>query len=150
MNTGGQPWAIEALLPHDPHWQGLCDKLLASSTLAALVLSAWQMGLWVAKVLVEHQLSVRSQTPAQFGNCPVCGTSLVSKGFAPRQLLTLVGVVRWQRRVSRCPNRCPGSQRAPFDETLGIAPYQQTSIELVRLGCLLVVFLPFELAGSVL
>jgi hypothetical protein len=150
MSSVEQAWAIEALFPHDPHWQSLCDKLRASSTLAALVLCAWQMGLWVAKVLVEHQLNVRSQASIPFGNCPVCGMSLVSKGFVPRQLLTLIGVVRWKRRVSRCPNRCSGSQKAPFDAMLGIVPDQQTSIELVRLGCILAVFLPFELAASVL
>jgi hypothetical protein len=33
---------------------------------------------------------------------------------------------------------------------LGIAAYQQTSIELVRLGCLLAVFMPFELAVQLL
>jgi hypothetical protein len=145
-----QTWAIETLFPHDPHWQSLCAKLHTCSTLAAMVLSAWQMGLWVAKILVEHQLNMRSQAPTPFGNCPVCRASLVSKGFAPRQLLTLVGVVRWKRRISRCPNRCSGSQKASFDKTLGIVPDQQTSTELVRLGCLLAVFLPFELAASVL
>ncbi|MDZ4872243.1 MAG: ISKra4 family transposase ISLesp2 [Chroococcidiopsis cubana SAG 39.79] len=36
------------------------------------------------------------------------------------------------------------------DDTLGIIAHQQTSIELVRLGCLLAVFLPFELAASIL
>lgn len=98
MSTMEQTWAIETLFPDDPHWQNLCDELHTRSTLATLVLSAWQMGLWVAKVLVEHQLSVRSQALTSFGNCPGCGTLLVSKGFAPRQLLTLVGVVRWKRR----------------------------------------------------
>lgn len=150
MSSMQPAWAIEALFPDEPHWQSLCNKLRASSTLAALVLCAWQMGLWVAKVLVEHQLNVRAQASIPFGDCPACGMSLVSKGFVPRQLLTLIGVVRWKRRVSRCPNRCSGSQKAPFDAVLGIIPDQQTSIELVRFGCLLAVFLPFELAASIL
>jgi len=34
--------------------------------------------------------------------------------------------------------------------TLGIQAYQQTSTELTRLGCLLAVFLPFELASRLL
>jgi hypothetical protein len=38
----------------------------------------------------------------------------------------------------------------PFDEILGIAPYQQTSVELMRIGCLLVVFVPFEIAVGLL
>jgi hypothetical protein len=52
--------------------------------------------------------------------------------------------------VSRCPNRCRGSQAVPLDEALGIAPHQQTSLELMRLGCLLAVFLPFGLAAHLL
>ncbi|MBD2096380.1 hypothetical protein H6F90_14660 [Trichocoleus sp. FACHB-591] len=61
-------------------------------------------------------------------------------------MLTLVGWVEWKRRVGRCPHYCSGSQQAPFDQELGIEPYQQTSMELMRLGCLLAVLLPFELA----
>lgn len=65
-------------------------------------------------------------------------------------MLTLVGWVAWRRRVGRCPNRCASGHDAPFDKVLGIAPYQQTSIELVRLGCLVAVFLPFELSVQLL
>jgi hypothetical protein len=73
-----------------------------------------------------------------------------SKGFAKRQMLTLVGLVEWKRRVGRCPHHCPGSQRIPLDEALKIQAYQQTSTELIRLGCLLAVFLPFNLASHLL
>lgn len=132
MTVAVQTFAMEKLFPHDENWQQLCEKLRASLTLVALVLNAWQMGLWVAKVVVEQQLAKRSRAPDAFGNCSVYGTSLVSKGFVSRQLLTLVGVVRWKRRVSRCHNRCSGSQRAPFDAVLSIDVSQQTSIELVR------------------
>ena len=57
-----------------------------------------------------------------------------------RQLQTLVGVVHWQRRVGRCPNGCKGTQVALLDDALGLSPHQQTSLELVHLGCLLAVF----------
>ena len=67
-----------------------------------------------------------------------------------RRLLTLVGWVEWKRRVGRCPQRCAGSHDIPFDRTLGIHAYQQTSVELMRLACLLAVFLPFELAVKLL
>lgn len=40
-----------------------------------------------------------------------------------------------------------GTQQTPFDKVLGIQAYQQTSVELARLGCLLAVFLPFDLAA---
>ncbi len=80
----------------------------------------------------------------------MCGRRLVSKGFVKRQMLTLVGTVEWKRRVGRCPQKCSGSQQIPFDVTLGIQSYQQTSTELIRLGCLLAIFLPFDLSAQLL
>ncbi len=130
--------------------QQLYEKLQKSVTLASLVLVAWQIGLWFARALVNHHLNERAQLPQLWGNCHQCGSRLESKGFVHRRMLTLVGWVEWRRRVGRCPNRCAGSHDAPFDAVLGIVPYQQTSIELVRLGCLLAVFLPFELAMQLL
>ena len=126
------------------------EKLQSSATLASLVLTAWQIGLWFAKTLVEHHLHERAKQPQVWGHCAECGSRLESKGFVRRRMLTLVGWVEWQRRVGRCPNRCAGSHCTPFDAVLGITAYQQTSIELVRLGCLLAVFLPFELAVHLL
>jgi hypothetical protein len=130
----------------DIEWQQMREELSQSTTLASIVLVAWQMGLWLARSIVEHELYKRSYQPQVWGVCLQCGERLQSKGFVERQILTLVGLVRWKRRVGRCPNRCRGSQQVPFDSVLGIEPYQQTSVELMRLGCLLAVFLPFELA----
>lgn len=142
--------SIEQLLPDRPDWQQLCKTFKATTTLTSLVLTAWQMGLWFAKTIVEQQLAERAQAPTEWSCCSVCGTQVVSKGFAKRQMLTLVGKVEWKRRIGRCPRRCPGSQQAPFDATLDIDACQQTSTEIMRLGCLLAVFLPFELAVSIL
>ena len=133
-----------------PGWLALLDRLQKSQTLAAIVLSAWHIGLYVARTLVEQQLNDRAQGPTEWGRCCVCGHRLHSKGFASRQLLTLVGRVRWRRRVGRCPQGCRGSQSIPFDTVLGIDAYQQTSLELARLGCLLAIFVPFELAAWLL
>lgn len=128
----------------------LHEKLQTSVTLASSVLVAWQIGLWFARSLVNHELNERAKRPHLWGNCAQCGSRLESKGFVNRRMLTLVGWVEWRRRVGRCPHRCAGRHDVPFDKVLGIAPYQQTSVELVRLGCLLVVFLPFELAVQLL
>lgn len=133
-----------------PTWQDFYEKLQTSTTLASLVLTAWQMGLWFAKTLVEQQLDERAKRSDAWGICGTCGHCLQSKGFVSRRILTLVGWVEWKRRVGRCPNQCPGSYSTPFDRVLAITPYQQTSIELMRLGCLLAVFLPFELAVQLL
>lgn len=108
------------------------------------------MGLWVARAIVEQQLQERATTPVEWGTCSVCQSRLISRGWIKRQMLTLVGQVQWKRRVGRCPHRCLGSQQIPLDDALSIKPYQQTSIELMRLGCLLTVFLPFDLASQLL
>jgi len=142
--------SIEQLLPEEPEWQQLCKTLQTTVTLSALVLTAWQMGLWLARVIVEQQLSERAQALTEWSCCPACGTKLVSKGFVKRRILTLVGFVEWKRRIGRCPRHCPKSQQVPLDTILSIRAYQQTSTELVRLGCLLAVFLPFELAAWML
>jgi hypothetical protein len=130
----------------DLEWQQMRERLHQSTSLASVVLAAWQMGLWVARQMVEYELEKRAQASEDWRRCPECGQRLHSKGFAPRQMLTLVGVVRWRRRVGRCPKRCEGSQQIPLDKVLQIESYQQTSMELMRLGCLLAVFLPYELA----
>lgn len=141
---------IEQLFDDEPEWQKLCQKLQDSSTLTALVLTAWQMGQWFARAIVEQQLQNRANALTQWQPCSVCHVPLHSKGFAKRRVLTLVGWVEWQRRVGRCRHHCSGSQVIPFDDVLGIAAYQQTSTELVRLGSLLAVFLPFEVAAWML
>jgi len=141
---------IEKLCLDDRDWQQLCIKLKAAITLTTLVLMAWQMGLWLARAIVEQQLTERAQVPTQWECCLVCQSRLVSKGFVKRQMLTLVGQVKWKRRVGRCPHHCPGSCRTPLDEVLSIRADQQTSTELMRLGCLLAVFLPFEVAAWML
>lgn len=38
----------------------------------------------------------------------------------------------------------------PLDEALGIAPYQSSSEELIRLGCLLSIVMPYELSSWML
>jgi hypothetical protein len=43
--------------------QQLYEKLQKSSTLASLVLVAWQIGLWFARALVNHHLNERAQLP---------------------------------------------------------------------------------------
>lgn len=142
--------AVEQFLPDDEHWQQLYERLQTVSSLSAVVLTARQMGLWLARAIVEQQLRERAVTSTEWGICLVCNSRLVSKGFVKRQMLTVVGQVEWKRRVGRCPHRCRGSQQTPLDDAMSINAHQQTSTELMRLGCLLAVFLPFELAAVML
>lgn len=141
---------IEQIYSDDLDWQKLCQRLQSAVTLTTLILIAWQIGLYIARMLVEQQLNERTQQITSLGHCSVCRTPLVSKGWSKRRILTLVGWVRWKRRIGRCPRRCSGGLSAPFDHVLGIQPHQQTSTELMRLGCLLAISLPFERAAWLL
>jgi hypothetical protein len=69
---------------------------------------------------------------------------LHSKGFVSRQITSVIGIIRWKRRVGRCPHGCAIGQVAPLDKTLGLLPHQRTCFGLQKLGCLLAIFVPFE------
>jgi hypothetical protein len=126
------------------------QELKKCQSLAQIVWSAWYMGWEIARIIVEQELFVRAQTPTQWPNCAKCGSRLLSKGMLPRQIKTLVGEVRFSRRVGRCRHGCQGVQQAPLDQDLGLMAYQQTSFEVIQMGCLLSVFVPFETACMLL
>jgi hypothetical protein len=134
----------------EPSFQELIEAIETASTLALLVISAWHLARALAVRLVEEVLSERSQNPTQWTECPKCGTRLNSKGFIPRQINSLIGIIHWKRRVGRCPYGCEIGQIAPLDKELDLLPHQRTSIELQRLGCLLAVFVPFETVTALL
>jgi len=72
------------------------DRLAALSTatpLPAMVMVALQVGLMVARWLLETELTRRAQAPQDWPNCPHCGSRLHSKGFQRRQMQTLVGAI---------------------------------------------------------
>lgn len=115
-----------------------------------MVWAALALGLWLARNLVEQALEHRAQAHTQWPDCPGCGRRLRSKGFRSRQMLTCLGMIHWRRRVGRCPGHCHGCEVVPLDTALGISAHQRTSVELERLGCLLSLFVPFELAAELL
>lgn len=100
--------------------------------------------------MVEQELGRRAEMPTAWPECVSCGQKLQSKGFRGRQMQTMIGTVSWKRRVGRCANGCVGSQRVPLDEALGVMPYQATDEGFLRLGCLLSVMMPYDLAHWVL
>jgi hypothetical protein len=100
--------------------------------LVLMVLAVWEVVRWLAVRLMEESLTVRAQQPELWPVCGRCRQWLRSKGFQPRTLHTLFGVVGWRRRVGRCPNGCKGSQ------------------EVQWMGCLLAVFVPYETARRLL
>jgi hypothetical protein len=67
-----------------------------------------------------------------------------------RQIISLLGPLRWQRRVGRGPQGCGSPQVAPLDTALGGQPHQRTSGELPQMSCALAVFGPFATAATLL
>jgi hypothetical protein len=118
--------------------------------LTELLLAAWALARLIAVDVVESVLRHWAHQPTRWPPCPQCGTRLHSKGFVGREVRSLFGVIRWRRRVGRCPEGCAIGQIAPFDEVLGLDPYQRSSGELQYLGCSLVVFVPYGTAARLL
>jgi len=127
--------------------QELIDKIKNAPLLALLILAALQLGRVVAVKVAEEVLNERGQAPDEGGVCPDCGQNLESKGLKRREMMTLLGLVKWRRRVRGCPGRCASGQVVPSDAALGLQPYQRTSLEVKWLACALAVFVPFELAA---
>jgi hypothetical protein len=130
--------------------QQLLRTIEEAHTLTQLILAVWPLARVLAQHIVESVLAERAQRPIAWPPCPTCGTALRSKGFAQRQLTSLIGPIRWRRRVGRCPHGCDIPQVAPLDEALGVQPHQRTSGELQCLGCALAVFVPFATAARLL
>jgi len=137
----------DSIRDDDPDLQHHLAAVWQSQPLMALVVAAWALALRISVQVVESVLAERAQLPTEWPACPQCGKRLHSKGFVNRQITTWVGLVRWRRRVGRCPDGCAIGQVAPFDESLGLSPHQRTSLELQALGCAFAVFVPFATAA---
>jgi hypothetical protein len=129
--------------------QAKVQKLLSSTSLLELVYQSFQLCLYLARQLVEQELARRSAEKTEWPDCPNCGSRIESKGCRSRELLTLIGVISWSRRVGRCSQRCAIGQIVPFDLELGISPYEKTMTSLKELGCLLAVFIPYGISSRI-
>ncbi len=103
-----------------------------------------------ANRFLQQELFERSLLPTQWPKCPKCRCRLRSPRMRPRKIQTLVGSVHFSRRVGRCRNGCLGVMVVPLDQELGLEAHQQTSQEVMQLGCLLAVFVPFDTATVLL
>lgn len=131
-------------------WQEHITAIEQARTLDELLSAAWRMACRLTIWLVETRLNERGQRSSLWSTCPECGHRLESKGLKERQLRTPFGVIRWKRRVGRCPKKCPIGQIAPLDLELGLVPNQRIDESIRRKACLLAVFVPFETASLLL
>lgn len=76
-----------------PLWQERIAALQSASSLSELVCQVLQMGLMLARWLLEAELDRRAQAPCEWWNCSACGHRLNSKGWQSRQVQTLVGQI---------------------------------------------------------
>jgi len=131
-------------------WQTMFDELAKATTLSLLIIAAWRLARVLTVRMVEETLMRRAQTKTEWGPCPKCGKRLQSKGFKPRQIMSIIGNIKWKRRLGRCSNKCIIGQIAPFDEELGLASNQKSDVGLQQVACLVAIFVPFETATMLL
>jgi hypothetical protein len=142
---------LEASIPQvDGSLQELVTAVENASSLGAMMLIAWRLARRLAVAVVEEELAKRAQRPTEWPDCERCDRKLETKEFKHRQLTGLIGTVRWERRVGRCPDGCEIGQVAPLDQELGLQPNQRTSAGLKRAACALAVFVPFEISVMLL
>src|SRR5437764_6098496 len=133
-----------------PQFQEPLARVREAASLVLMVLAVWEVVRRLAVGLRGESLSGRGQQRDLWPICGRCRQWLQSKGFQPRTLHTLFGVICWRRRVGRCPKGCKGSPVAPLDQALGLVPHQRTGAEVQWIGCLLAVFVPYETARRLL
>ena len=85
--------SLELLCQAHPEWEQYCQQMTAAQSLSGIVWIALQMGLFIARQLVQQELGHRAAQPSVWGTCEQCGTRLQSKGWQGRSLQTLVGKI---------------------------------------------------------
>ena len=141
---------IDIISESNPDWQTMLEELEKATTLSLLIVAAWQLAQVLAVRLVEDILTKRAQEKTEWGSCQKCGNRLQSKGFKPRQIKSIIGDIKWERRVGRCSNKCSIGQVAPFDNKLGLASNQKSDVGLQQVACLVAIFVPFETGAMLL
>jgi len=85
--------SIREFCPDNEEWQHHWAMIERAESFPGLVCSALQLGLVFARWVLSTELNNRAQLPQTWPMCEQCGHRLRSKGFRPRQLTTLIGVV---------------------------------------------------------
>lgn len=119
----------DSIAQRDPFLQELVEKIRNASSLALLILAALQLGRAVAVKVAEEVLNERGQEPTKWSPCPECGKKIESKGLEPREMITLIGLVKWWRRRGGCPAGCKIGQVVPMDEALGCSPIKGPALK---------------------
>ena len=141
---------IDTIRETNPDWQTMLDELEKATTLSLLIVAAWQLARVLSVRLVEDILAQRAQVKTEWEPCQKCSKRLQSKGFKRRQIKSIIGEIRWERRLGRCSKKCRIGQVAPLDKELGLALNQKSDIGLQQVACLVAIFVPFETGAMLL
>ena len=85
--------STKAVWQDSPEWTAQSEALKAASRLPEMVLIALNLGLLLARWLLEGELERRAKEKLPWPHCASCGKRLHSKGWEARQMQTLVGQV---------------------------------------------------------
>jgi len=141
---------MEIILETKPEYETMLNDITRATTLSLMILATWQLARVLAVQLVEEVLAKRAQAQTEWGTCRECGKRIQSKGFTDRQINSVIGIIRWKRRLGRCPGKCGVGQVCPLDDALGLAPNQKSDSGLQKIACLAAIFVPFETAEMLL
>jgi len=141
---------VQNSLDQKPDIQEAMQELQAAQTLQAMAIPALKLGRAVAACAIEAELDARGHAPTARPLCPICSKAMESKGLVDRQMVTLCGVVKWERRIYRDACGCGTKPVCPSDQALGITGYQRYCKSVKRLACLLAVFLSYGSAAMLL
>lgn len=144
------PCLLETISEIDEECKAKVAEIRETVRLAEIIVLGWQLGRLIAVKIIEETLNTRGRAKTEWGRCEKCGKRLQSKGFGVRQIKSLIGVIRWERRRGRCPAKCVIGQIAPLDEAIGLQANQRSDAGLQRMACLMAIFVPFETAQMLL
>ena len=100
----------DSLRDAEPCGQRVLGTVAEAPTLPELILAAWAWARVLASHLVEAVLAERARRPTAGPCCPQCGAGMRRTGGVKRQVISLLGPLRGQRRVGRCPQGCATPQ----------------------------------------
>ncbi len=89
---------VDTIREANPEWQTQIDEMEDAATVAQMIGVALRLACVLAVNMVEEIVAKRSQAKTVWGLCPQCGTGLQSKGFRSRQINSIIGVIKWERR----------------------------------------------------